>query len=376
MLGCKEWPYGYSLGHEAYVGGGTGRFISHLCAGLAKKGIEIDLVTRLFPEQRKMETDGKITVHRVRFIRGFWLRLLSFALFSFLCGLKLLKKTHVIHGNGLFGGMAAVALSRISRKPCVITPHGLSSIKIKKGGWLVGRLLRYMEHVVYTNSTRIVFLSANERDSFLEDIPLSPEKYVIIEGATELPRLEEKPNEPDEVITVLYVGRLVSGKGLEELIGSYSYLDKHMKEKVRYKIVGDGYMRKKLEQVVEELEMDSRIHFAGFQKNPGKYYASSDIFILPSSHEGFPMSLLEAMSYGLPCIINDFGVPISHDIVMVMPDNKPETIAEYTQRLANNREYGKMLGEKGRQLIKNRFSFERVTKEYIELYGDLLRGVI
>ena len=373
MLGCKDWPYGSSLGNEEFVGGGTGRYVTNLSAGLAGKGVSIDIITRLFPGQKKTEDDGKITIHRVRFVKGFYTRLPSFAAFSLIRGFGIAKRADAIHGHGLFGCLTAVILSKISGKPCVVTPHGLSSIESRKVGKSIVKMLGRLERLVYTRADAVAFLSAHERNIFLERIPLPEDRYRIIESGTELPDNPHRARDAtgSEPFDILYMGRLVSGKGLENLVKSYSLLADDIRVMVRYVIVGDGYLRKSLEKAASEMGVSDRIVFTGFQNSPGRYYASSDVYILPSEHEGFPVSLLEAMSYGLPCIINDFGVPISRDVLLIMPDNSPKTIAEYIERIARNRDMREMLGIKSRQLVMNRFSFERVTEEHMEMYEEL-----
>ncbi len=72
-------------------------------------------------------------------------------------------------------------------------------------------------------------------------------------------------------------------------------------------IVGDGPERSALVNLARELKISSRVIFAGFQSPATDYMAIMDIFLLPSLSEGTSMTLLEAMSLGIPCIVSDVG---------------------------------------------------------------------
>ena len=69
-------------------------------------------------------------------------------------------------------------------------------------------------------------------------------------------------------------------------------------------MVGDGPLKKELENYTKELKLTNKIIFTGFLGDKGKekYILDSSIFILPSYTESFGLVLIEAMSYGLPCI--------------------------------------------------------------------------
>lgn len=373
MLGCKDWPYGHSINYEMNVGGGTDKYIHNLCSKLSEKGVGIELVARRFPGQLKEERESNITIHRVWFIPGYFTRLPSFAFFSVLKGIMLRGQFDIIHGHGLFGAVSAVVLAKILGIPCVITRHGFTIQEtVKKSRRMIGMQI-VLERAVTNKADKIIFLSRDEHTKVISKMKLDSDKIALIESATVIPPdLSINRVKDGEKTTVLYVGRLVNDKGLEELVRSFPLLPEHLQKRTRYVILGDGYLNTRLQEIITENDLSGSVQMTGFTKTPEEWYAKADIFVLASLHEGFPIALLEAMSYGLPCIINDFGVPIPDDAVMIMPNNKPHTIAEYITRLAENPDLREMLGMRARQLVINRFSFDRVTDEYLRLYNKLL----
>lgn len=74
---------------------------------------------------------------------------------------------------------------------------------------------------------------------------------------------------------------------------------------MHYFIAGKGKLREKLEKYAQKLGVSGHLHLLGYRKDIPRLLAASDIFILPSKREGLNMSLMEAMSAGLPCIAGD-----------------------------------------------------------------------
>ena len=78
-------------------------------------------------------------------------------------------------------------------------------------------------------------------------------------------------------------------------------------ESLQLWLVGDGLGRAELEHQAKMLEIADRVHFWGYQEETYPYLVASDIFVLPSSNEAMPVSLLEALACGLPCMATRVG---------------------------------------------------------------------
>lgn len=70
-------------------------------------------------------------------------------------------------------------------------------------------------------------------------------------------------------------------------------------------LIGDGPLRKEIEQKVNKLNLTRTVVFAGIKNNAGVYYQTMDVFILPSFQEAFPVVAVEAQTSGLPCVFSD-----------------------------------------------------------------------
>ena len=116
---------------------------------------------------------------------------------------------------------------------------------------------------------------------------------------------------PVDAFVIVCVGRLHSQKNQATLLAAYQLLYESHKN-VALLLVGDGDDREKLEQIVSN-ERLSNIHFLGFQSDPLPYLAMSDVFVLPSLYEGLSGALLEAVAFGIPCIVSN--VPNNLEVI-------------------------------------------------------------
>lgn len=109
----------------------------------------------------------------------------------------------------------------------------------------------------------------------------------------------------DESFDIIYVGRLISHKNVDMLLKALSMVKKEVKD-VSCGIIGDGPEMGKLKSLTKDLNLEENVKFFGFVEDDLEVYSkmkSSKIFVLPSTREGFPNTILEANSCGLPVII-------------------------------------------------------------------------
>lgn len=121
-----------------------------------------------------------------------------------------------------------------------------------------------------------------------------------------------------EKFKLLYLGRLTDDKGISELLHAVRIL-KTEYYKFELKIVGNGWFMDEAKKLIVELDIHDFVILEGAEfdlEKIKKYYTTSDIYILPSYHEGFPRTLYEAMIFGIPIITTFVGA-----IPAIMKDN-------------------------------------------------------
>lgn len=167
---------------------------------------------------------------------------------------------------------------------------------------------------------------------------------------------------------ILYLGRLDIEKGLIELLNAVKILIEKEIDNFKLTIVGDGYHQDQINNLSFELGIDEYINFAGPITNIEKLkqeYKKSDIFILPTYHEGFPRTLYEAMIFGVP-IITTFvgGIPSlmkdGVNCIRIEPKSV-DSIVDKLQFVINNYEICNEILPNAEILIRNVIRKERPT---------------
>lgn len=154
---------------------------------------------------------------------------------------------------------------------------------------------------VYRNINKIVCVSNNSKDKFLEKYNINRNKLKVIYNPIDKEKIVELSDEYnlelDSKINIISVGRLVQAKGFDILIKAISVLIKR-EINVHLYIIGEGTERSKLEELIKNLNLEDNVTLVGFKKNPYPYIKYGDICISSSRYEGFSLFLAEAMVLG------------------------------------------------------------------------------
>ncbi|MBN2052430.1 glycosyltransferase family 4 protein [Candidatus Woesearchaeota archaeon] len=169
---------------------------------------------------------------------------------------------------------------------------------------------------------------------------------------------------------ILFAGLLVPRKGIDKII---KIADKLRKEDAVFLLAGDGPDRKEYEAEAKKLGLEKKILFLGWRKDMHKLYQASNIFLLPAEGEGLPGVVMEAMSYGVPCVTSN--IPCIPDLI----DNgksgflcSKDDVNEFARRikeLFNNKKRNDF-SRASLQKIKS-FEWNKVIKKYEEMYREL-----
>jgi glycosyltransferase involved in cell wall biosynthesis len=159
--------------------------------------------------------------------------------------------------------------------------------------------------------------------------------------------------------------RLVAAKGLGELISAFSKLRaKH--DDVRLWLAGDGPEAKRFRAQASSIP---DVAFLGQLDNPLPQVAAADIFVHPSYHEGFSISLVEAAMLGKPIVACDVGGNpeiVSHQQTgLLIPAKDSEALLQAMQLLYKDRELCRRLGANARQRYVTDFEFSSIVRERI-----------
>jgi glycosyltransferase involved in cell wall biosynthesis len=139
-------------------------------------------------------------------------------------------------------------------------------------------------------------------------------------------------------------------------------------------IVGDGPERENLEARARELGIDSRVRFLGHREDARRWLAGCDAYVNCSISEGISLTILEAMAAALPIIATRVGgTPevIDESTGRLIPARDAETLAATLRELAGHPEVREDLGRSARRRLEQRFTLDRMVREYGEVYASV-----
>ncbi len=143
------------------------------------------------------------------------------------------------------------------------------------------------------------------------------------------------------------------------------------RHRAKFYVVGgveDEEYFEECQEVAKKLGIESQVEFTGYQDSL-EWYPRFDVFALPSLSEGFPLSILEAMSFRVPCIATCVGgIPEILDDEFLVQKWDPEGLANKICWLLDDPKVRRRAGNEGRALIESKFSLPRMVRQYRKLY--------
>lgn len=173
---------------------------------------------------------------------------------------------------------------------------------------------------------------------------------------------------------LLFVGRLVSQKGLDVLFRALATMKAHQDWTLT--IAGEGPLKDDLALAVHQLGLAERVVFRGWLERDQlpAVYGEADIFVLPSRDEGMPNAMLEAMAAGLPVIGSKVAglseVVIDGETGFLVPPEDADALAHALRVAIEDRDQTFKLGQAARARVVERFSWDRAADSYMALLCD------
>lgn len=200
---------------------------------------------------------------------------------------------------------------RLSGHRCrvMISEHGMLSAQYKGWGWAHRLMLRASSWLGYRMADARVGVSAGVAMDMARLSGMAPSRIVAIHNP--LRRLAPPSDARVAAAEALWnshgprivtVGSLKAVKNHALLLRAFARM---AVAQARLMIVGQGPEEGRLRALVADLGLGDRVNFAGFQADPTAFYATADLFVLSSDHEGFGNVLVEALSFGLPVVSTD-----------------------------------------------------------------------
>ncbi len=272
-----------------------------------------------------------------------------------------------------YGSIASV----LSGVPIVTTVHGKSYY------WKY--LRRRMAYRFVSRQSKMVAVSEDIARGLCQAVGIRPDRIRTIYNGIEIDlfhpnqRMREQIRRElqvtDEQSVIGAIGNLYPVKGHTYLVRAAAAVIRMVPNAVFF-IAGRGHLLESLQAEARELGVENKIRFLGFRDDVPALLQAMDIFVLPSLSEGLPLSALEAMASGKPVVATRVGgvpeVVVDGETGFLTAPEDADELAEKLVCLLRTPCLAHQLGANGQEIVKERFSLDRMVKNYERLYQDVL----
>ena len=308
------------------------------------------------------------------------------------------EKPQIVHTHTPKAGIIGMLAARLAGVPHRL--HTVAGLPLMEATGTKRKILNFVEKLTYSSATRVYPNSKGLYDFILQNNFTQSNKLKIIangssngidttffspDQVTELERvtLREKLNiQPDDFVFV-FVGRIVSDKGINELIKAFSELQTVENKPAGIKLLLVGGLENDLDplnpETLAEINQNKDIISVGFQQDVRSFFAIADALVFPSYREGFPNVVMQAGAMGLPSIVSDINgcneIIVEGENGLIIPPKNVEKLKEKMLTLARDKNLYIKLKENSRRMIKNRYEQSVVWNALLEEYEGLLQSV-
>jgi glycosyltransferase involved in cell wall biosynthesis len=372
--------------------GGVEKHLLEISKFLAKRGIEVHVLTGRLKGTAAEETINGVFVHRIECTEfhfpGIYPPPMIIAPNAYNEVRKLDQRHHfdVIHLEDRWFTDFSIAASyaKTAGKPLVITLHNARTVGIAPHYTFVGGLFDIaVGRQVLAMADKIVSVS-KWAISDLGKIGLSPKRFVYIPNGIDT--REIKPGSAGDFKKrhglgsgpmALFVGRLIKQKGLEYLLPAWKEVVRELPT-ARLVIVGRGNEEANLKKMAAKLGITGSVYFPGYIEESdlrGALHAC-DTFVLPSLWEVLPVAILEAMAAAKPIVCTDVGgdseLVTNGKNGFLVPKRDPHALAKALVKMFSDERMAKKMGAASRKRAVNEFDWRIVARHTHEFYKKLL----
>ena len=308
------------------------------------------------------------------------------------------EKPQIVHTHTPKAGIIGMLAARLAGVPHRL--HTVAGLPLMEATGTKRKILNFVERLTYSSATRVYPNSKGLYDFILQNNFTQSNKLKIIangssngidttffspDQVTEIERvtLREKLSiQPDDFVFV-FVGRIVSDKGINELIKAFSELQTVENKPTGIKLLLVGGLENDLDplnpETLAEINQNRDIISVGFQQDVRSFFAIADALVFPSYREGFPNVVMQAGAMGLPSIVSDINgcneIIIEGENGLIIPPKNVEKLKEKMLTLAKDKNLYTKLKGNSRRMIENRYEQSVVWNALLEEYEGLLQSV-
>lgn len=380
--------------HYHPVIGGFEIFIKNVCERLGRDH-DIHIITGKVKGQPTYHTQHKLKIHRSASLfqlkdysySSFWY-IFTMLPFLFFSSLRIIRKEkiEVLHAQGFFSGVVCYLLQKITRVPYIMTIQSAdftiyhSEIKFN----LIIKAQDLLEKKVYKNASLCHAVSDDLCTHFnnqgIQTCHMVPNgvETDIFKSIDEHKKKEiRKKLNVKTPYFVSCLSRLQEKNGTHTLIEAMHILVKKRNDISCY-IIGDGIERLRLEDMIKKYGLEKHVFLIGqvLHEDVGDHIAASDVFVRPSTAEGFGIVYLEAMACNVPVIATPVGGIVDFlkdgETGLLCKVENPDDLALKIETLIDDDILAQKIVTNSRKMIDEKYSWDFISEDILALYKKVV----
>lgn len=373
--------------------GGVEEHVYRVSVELARRGHRVTVITSNEVNHKtcptKEEKENGVEIHRFplfmpKVFREYWL------IPDILKSLPHLKADVVhVHGYRCLSSCAAIYLAHFEGVPVIFTPHGIYPPHSLANAFLktvfdstLGRfMLKFSDKIIALtehNKKLLLHIGASKEKISIVPNGVNLEDFASIEQKDKQKVMEElNANGP----TLLYVGRIDWNKQIEKVVEAMPLILKKFSS-AKFVVVGPDYANyaNKLRQFGEKLGIEHALVIKGgvTRKKLLALYSIADVFLMPSSYEGFGISILEAMGSKIPVVASSSGGPgdiLTHGVnAWLLKEASAIEISEAVNLILTDKKLRENIVQNAFELVEKSYTWENVVDKLELVYKQAIKN--
>lgn len=243
---------------------------------------------------------------------------------------------------------------------------------------------RFVNPILSGLTSSVVAISKATKDALVNFEYISPTKIDVVYNGikpmlpsqSDTSQLRSKLNLPENAIVFGTVARLDPIKNQSMLIRAFSKVCTSIPNTYLL-IVGDGELMGDLQSLANDLGLNQKVIFTGYEPYPANYMALMNVFMLPSLSEGTSITLLEAMSMGTPCIVTNAGgnpeIVAHNENGLVVENNNETELCQAMIEISESSELYDTLAKNAKPRFEKLFHLNNMVNTYIDIYKNIAK---
>ena len=306
------------------------------------------------------------------------------------------EKPLIVHTHTPKAGIVGMLAAKLAGVPLRL--HTVAGLPLMETTGNKRKLLDFVEKLTYRLATKVYPNSKGLKDIILKE-GFAEEKKLKVLGKgssngidtkyfdpsnyseTEQLKLRRELGIPEKDLVFIFIGRLVSEKGINELVVAFKRLQE---QKPNVSLLLVGPFEEDLDPLSGEslkaIESHPKIYTTGYQVDVRPYFAVSDVLTFPSYREGFPNVVMQAGAMGLPSIVSNING--CNEIIkedkngIIIPVKDEGALFNAMELLAGNEEFRRKLASNSREEICKYYEREEFWQILLKEYKSLEQEVI